>query len=453
MGGRQRPDTGVKEHPDATADGRAATAADGQDAACSGAAAAPGTAASFATAADPGIGGTRTAPDGDTSPWTHTDALVAVGACTLDLLTYLLFTTVERHAVPGLVGFLVVVLTALPLLVRRRYPVAVLAAVVLLEAAADLSAPPTEHFGAVMAVALFTVARACSGPVTAAASATTALVTLLAQSHLRLLSWPAAVTTPLTVLLVAGTGLAVARWQREVAANRRLLADRAVADERRRIARELHDIVAHHITTMQLMAGGARANAGNPDVVRDALVTLESSGRMALREMRQLLDVLRAGDEPDTVPPSPQPGAEDLDRLVAEACRGGLPTELSVQGPPRPLPPTVGLTVFRIVQEALTNARKHAGPARAAVRLTYRTDRVTVEVRDDGGVPGRDRAAVPAPARSGYGLIGMRERVALHGGTLEAGPQPGGGFAVQADLPLGPDEVAEAAVQRGEAHR
>ncbi|WP_344588591.1 sensor histidine kinase, partial [Kitasatospora paracochleata] len=251
-----------------------------------------------------------------------------------------------------------------------------------------------------------------------------------------------------------GAGVAVARWQREVAANRRLLADRAVADERRRIARELHDIVAHHITTMQLMAGGARANAGHPEVVRDALVTLESSGRMALREMRQLLDVLRAGDEPDTAPPSPQPGAEDLDRLVAEACRGGLPTDLGIEGPPRPLPPTVGLTVFRIAQEGLTNARKHAGPARAAVRLSYGPDRVTVEVRDDGGgTPGRAPAAASASGRAGYGLIGMRERVALHGGTLTAGPRPGGGFAVVADLPLTPDEVAEAAVQRGEATR
>ncbi|WP_354644162.1 sensor histidine kinase [Kitasatospora camelliae] len=414
---------------------------------------------------EPGPGsGSRAgvAPDVDTAPWSHTDALVAVGAGMLDLLTYLLFTAAERNEEPGLAGFLVIVLSALPLLARRRYPVAALAAVVALVSAADLSSPPTTHFGAVPVVAVFTVARSCTGPVTAAASAATAVVTLLAQSHLRAPDWQAAVTTPLSVLLVAGAGLAVARWQREVAANRRLLADRAVADERRRIARELHDIVAHHITTMQLMAGGARANLGNPEVVTDALVTLESSGRMALREMRQLLDVLRAGDEPDTAPPSPQPGAEDLDRLVAEACRAGLPTDLSVQGPPRPLPPTVGLTVFRIAQEGLTNARKHAGPARALVRLTYAADRVTVEVRDDGGgAPARDATAPPTDGRTGgrtggragYGLIGMRERVALHGGTLRAGPRAGGGFEVLADLPLTPDEVAEAAVQRGEAHR
>ncbi|WP_078660756.1 sensor histidine kinase [Streptomyces sp. NRRL B-24484] len=431
MGGRQRPeaaaDLGGRQRPGAGAGGGTGPALP--------------------------AGGAGPAPEADASPWTHTDALVAVGACTLDLLAYLLFSTAERSEGPGLTGFVVIVLSALPLLARRRHPVAVLAAVVLLGAAADLSAPPTSHFGAVPVVALFTVARTCSGLRTAASAAATAVVTALAQSHLRPPDWQAAVATPLTVLLVVGAGLAVSRWQREVAANRRLLADRAVADERRRIARELHDIVAHHITTMQLMAGGARANAGNPEVVRDALVTLESSGRMALREMRQLLDVLRAGDEPDTAPPSPQPGTDDLDRLVAEACRAGLPTGLDVQGAPRPLPPTVGLTVFRIAQEGLTNARKYAGSARALVRLTYGTDRVTVEVRDDGGgAPARD-AAAPTGRRAGYGLIGMRERVALHGGTLDAGPQAGGGFAVVADLPLTPDEVAEAAVQCGEANR
>ncbi|MFF0630456.1 sensor histidine kinase [Streptomyces sp. NPDC004296] len=266
-------------------------------------------------------------------------------------------------------------------------------------------------------------------------------------------SWQALVAAPCSAALVGGAGLAVARWQREVAASRKLMADRAVAEERRRIARELHDIVAHHITSMQLMAGGARANLGNPEVVRDALVTLESSGRLALREMRQLLTVLRAGDEPDTAPSSPQPGAEDLDRLVDESCLAGLPTEFTVYGPRCPLPPTVGLTVFRIVQEGLTNARKYAGPARASVRLVYHPDRVTVEVRDDGGGAPPPERLPGAAGRAGYGLIGMRERVALHGGTLEAGPRPSGGFAVLAELPLSSAESAEAAVQHGEAIR
>jgi signal transduction histidine kinase len=251
------------------------------------------------------------------------------------------------------------------------------------------------------------------------------------------------------------------RWQRQGEANRRLLADRAVAEERRRIARELHDIVAHHVTTMQLMAGGARANLrGDSEVVREALVTLEGSGRLALREMRQLLDVLRADDEPDhsptpapggdrtstpvAAPDAPQPGAADLRRIVDDSRQAGLPTEFSVRGTARPLPPTTGLTVFRIVQEALTNTRKHAGPAEARVELTYHQDKVTVTVRDNG------TGAAPAPDTTGggYGLIGMRERVALHGGTLDAGGLDGGGldgggldgggFLVTATLPLEP---------------
>ncbi|MFD5433530.1 histidine kinase [Kitasatospora sp. NPDC127067] len=400
-------------------------------------------------------GVTDAPPETDDAPWTHTDALVAAGACTLDLLNYLLFSEmdgVHRVTPPGL---LLVALSALPLLVRRRHPVPALAVVLAVEATIDLSTPASTHFGAVLMVSLYSVARARPAPVTAAAAAATTVLTTLSQSHLRVPSWQALASTSCSTLLVVGAGLAVARWQREVAAHRKLLADRAVADERRRIARELHDIVAHHITTMQLMAGGARANLAHPEVVRDALVTLESSGRLALREMRQLLNVLRAGDEPDTAPPSPQPGAEDLGRLVNESQVAGLPTDFGVRGPHRPLPPAVGLTVFRIVQEGLTNARKHAGPARATVTLTYGPDRVTVEVRDDGDTAGTGGAApqeaVPAGGRSGYGLIGMRERVALHGGTLRTGPRPEGGFAVLADLPLAPEETADAAVQNGTA--
>ncbi|MFE6867965.1 sensor histidine kinase [Kitasatospora sp. NPDC057692] len=385
----------------------------------------------------------------DGLPWTQADALVAVITGTLDLLAHLLVSEVSGTNAVGVPGFVLLVLSGVPLLARRRRPVLALAAVLPLQSAIDLSTPMGIHFGAVLTVAVYSVARNRAWPVTAGAVATTALVTMLNQSDFPLPSAESGIAALASTALVAGGGLAVARWQREVDANRRLLADRAVAEERRRIARELHDIVAHHITTMQLMAGGARANLANPEVVREALVTLESSGRLALREMRQLLDVLRAGDEPDADPASPQPGADDLGRLVEESRRAGLPTEFGVHGPRRPLPPTVGLTVFRIVQEGLTNARKYAGPANASVLLTYHPEGITVEVSDDGrGVPGQDTGH--DPGRSGYGLIGMRERVALHGGTLEAGPRPEGGFAVVAELPLAAEEAAEAAVQRGE---
>ncbi|MFJ5925529.1 sensor histidine kinase [Kitasatospora sp. NPDC092948] len=383
----------------------------------------------------------------DGLPWSRNDALVAVGAGLLDLVGHLLFTAVVEGGT-SVLGFLLALFSGLPLLFRRTHPLPMFAAVLVLQVGTNLTEPVAIHFGAVLTVALFSLARVCPIRVTVATMAVTSVVTVLTQSHFRMPGWDAVVAAPASSLLVAGAGLAVSRWQREVAANRRLLADRAVAEERRRIARELHDIVAHHITTMQLMAGGARANLADPEVVRDALITLESSGRLALREMRQLLDVLRAGDEPDAAPPSPQPGADDLGRLVDDSRRAGLPTELTVHGAPRPLPPTLGLTVFRLVQEALTNARKYAGPAaRATVRLTYRQDAVVVAVRDDGtGGAG----AGGAGESGGHGLIGMRERVALHGGVLTCGPHPDGGFAVLAELPLTADETAEAELQHGE---
>ncbi|MEV4309264.1 sensor histidine kinase [Nonomuraea sp. NPDC049624] len=378
-------------------------------------------------------------------PWSRNDALVTGGACVMNLLSYVFFNASDGPHTVSVTGFLFVAVTALPLLARRRHPVAVLAAVLALDATATLTVPLPRHFGAVLVVALYSAARACPGRVTALAAVVTVAVTLLSQSDGRIPPWQDAITPPLTTLIVVGAAMAMNRWQREVDANRRLLADRAVADERRRIARELHDIVAHHITTMQLMAGGARANLAEPEVVKEALFTLESSGRLALREMRQLLDVLRDGDEPAVAPSRPQPGIDDLDRLVTESRSAGVPTEFSVQGQRRPLPPTVALTVFRITQEALTNTRKHAGAAHASVELTYRQDRVVVEVRDDGG----DGSPQEGARAGGYGLIGMRERVALHGGTLTAGPQADGGFAVVADLPLTADE----AVQHEGAHR
>ncbi|MEU9080570.1 sensor histidine kinase [Kitasatospora sp. NPDC004745] len=408
-----------------------------------------------------GPDGARPRPDagGAEPPLTRNDALVAGGACALNLLSYVFFappgsgSSADGGPDVSVAGFLLVGLAAAPLLARRRHPVTALAAALALDAAAALTLPLPSHFGAVLVVALFTVARSCPGPVTAVAVVATVAVTLLSQSAGHVPSWQNAVSAPLSAGIVAGAALVVNRWQREVEANRRLLADRAVAEERRRIARELHDIVAHHITTMQLMAGGARANLGTPEVAREALVTLESSGRLALREMRQLLDVLRAGDEPEDqdAPAQPQPGVEDLDRLVADSRRAGLPTEFSVHGPRRPLPPTAALTVFRITQEALTNAHKHAGTARTSVRLTYRRDGVTVEVRDDGAGAGPQEQ--PSRPRGGYGLVGMRERVALHGGTLTAGPQADGGFAVVAELPLAAEESAEAAVQHEQVAR
>ncbi|MFE3581081.1 sensor histidine kinase [Streptomyces vinaceus] len=379
--------------------------------------------------------------------WTRNDALVAIGAAVTDLIGYSLGAADDGR--PLTVRALVLVVLAAPcLLARRARPVTVLCAVLALGAALSLTTPQGPHFSAAYMVALYTVTRLRSAAVTAAAAVATVPVTVIGGGHGEPSVLSGLLGNTVAVVLVVGTGLVVRRWQREAEAKRTLLADRAVAEERRRIARELHDIVAHHITTMQLMAGGARANlAHDPDAAREALVTLEGSGRMALREMRQLLDVLRAGEEPEQAPPAPQPGTGDLDRIIAESRLAGTPTEFTVRGTARPLPPTVGLTVFRIVQEALTNARKHAVGARAHVRLTYGPDGVEVEVRDDGAGGARPAAAPRAGGArtgasrtstgSGYGLIGMRERVALQGGTLETGSCDGGGFRVAAMLPAG----------------
>ncbi|MFF5705069.1 sensor histidine kinase [Streptomyces sp. NPDC012794] len=372
--------------------------------------------------------------------WTRNDALVAVGAAAVDLTGFAFDTQFEDASLEVTAAFFVVA-SSLALLARRRHPAVTLAAVLLLGAAVNLTASVSPHFGLTPAIALYSVAVACRPSVVVCAALATAPLTSLGQGGLPFDPGVGLIANTGASLLVVTTGLMAKRWQRETEARRILLAERAVADERRRIARELHDIVAHHITTMQLMAGGARANlAHDPGAAREALVILEDSGRMALGEMRQLLDVLRAGEEPETGPPAPQPGAADLERIVTESRLAGMDTEFTVSGPARPLPPTVGLTVFRVVQEALTNARKHAGNAPARVRLTYRPDEVAVEVCDEGPGDGAARRTPGRPARQGgYGLIGMRERVALHGGTLEAAPRDDGGFRVAARLPVPPD--------------
>ncbi|MFD9078014.1 sensor histidine kinase [Streptomyces erythrochromogenes] len=380
--------------------------------------------------------------------WTRNDALVAIGAAAVDLLGFSLGTQSEGMplTVPAACAL---VAGAMCLLARRRHPVAVLTAVLLLGIVPNLAvADAAPHFPLGLAVALYSVVRFSRPAVAGAAAALTVPLVSLGQGGSLLPAGWTLVASAAATALVAGAALVINRWQRDVAANHALQAERAVAEERRRIARELHDIVAHHITAMQLMAGGARANlAHDTEAAREALVTLEDSGRIALREMRQLLDVLRAGEEPDESPPAPQPGAADLERIVTESRLAGTETEFTVDGPVRPLPPSVGLTLFRIVQEALTNTRKHAGQARARVRLTYHPDEVAVEVCDDGaGAP--PPTARPA-AGTGYGLIGMHERVALQGGTLEAAARDGGGFRVAARLPVPAGRGGEG----GERHR
>jgi signal transduction histidine kinase len=215
----------------------------------------------------------------------------------------------------------------------------------------------------------------------------------------------------------------------------------AVAEERGRIARELHDVVAHSVSVMVVQAGAARRTmAASPDQATTALGQIESTGRQALVELRRLLGLLRDGDRGDGAALTPQPGLEHLESLAAAAREAGLPVEIMVEGDPRPLPPGVALSAYRIVQEALTNSLKHAGPARASVRVRYGRDVLEVQVADNGETTGGATLVVGnglgSPSAAGHGLIGMRERVALFGGTLETGPGPDGGYRVAARLPL-----------------
>ncbi len=207
-------------------------------------------------------------------------------------------------------------------------------------------------------------------------------------------------------------------------------AKRAVAEERTRIARELHDVVAHSMSVMVVQAGAARRVLDtDPQRAVDALTAIESTGRESLNEMRRILGVLRSDD--DTAELTPSPTLHDLARLVEQYEKAGLPVAVTVEGDASELPQSLGLSAYRVLQEGLTNTLKHAGPASAAVRLVYLPDKLEVHVSDDG------RGASAFKSGAGQGLVGMRERVEAFGGTLEAGPRTGGGFEVSADFPIG----------------
>ncbi|AYL37397.1 sensor histidine kinase [Streptomyces fungicidicus] len=214
----------------------------------------------------------------------------------------------------------------------------------------------------------------------------------------------------------------------------------AVAAERARIARELHDVVAHNVSVMVVQADGAAyVLDAAPDQAKKALETISSTGRQALAEMRRLLGVLRTGEHQEAGEYVPQPDVQQIEDLV-EQCRGsGLPVDFRVEGTPRPLPSGVELTAYRIVQEALTNTRKHGGPdAGASVRLVYFDDGLGLLVEDDGKGAPHELYEEGGFDGQGHGLIGMRERVGMVGGTLDAGPRQGGGFRISVLLPLKP---------------
>ncbi|WP_405607711.1 sensor histidine kinase [Streptomyces sp. NBC_01508] len=221
---------------------------------------------------------------------------------------------------------------------------------------------------------------------------------------------------------------------------------RAVEHERGRIARELHDVVTHNVSVMVIQAGAARkVMAASPDEAREALLTVEAGGRAAMSELRHVMGLLTMDTEGSAGPDgaggagelAPQPGLDQLETLVGRVRDTGVPVEVTVAGPARPLPAGVELTAYRVVQEALTNMVKHAAGATAAVAVEYGADHLRVEVTDTGGTPGHSGATgATATTGNGRGLIGLHERLAVYGGTLHAGPRPLGGYRVQALIPV-----------------
>jgi signal transduction histidine kinase len=317
-------------------------------------------------------------------------------------------------------------LTMAPLLVRRTRPLVAVGLVVAFDLI-GIAAGITTSSDLAALIALYSVGRYTPGRTTLVASLLAGLCytagTLLLTP--RPGAWPADL---FVALIPAGLGQLV-RVRAELRERaQREMADSAVRAERRRIARELHDVVAHHLSVINALVGGARATLPpSQDVARDALAGAEQTARQALAEMRQLLDVLRA-DGGGAADAATGVGTARLPALVEEARTAGLPASLTVTGEPVPLPTAVDHAVYRIVQEALTNTRKHSVGSRASVLLSYDATAIEVEVVDDG--------AAKLPASTGFGLSGMAERVALCGGDLWTGPRVQGGFRVHARIPL-----------------
>ncbi|MGW0482551.1 sensor histidine kinase [Nonomuraea sp. NPDC003214] len=354
-------------------------------------------------------------------------------------------TLVIALLLPGIIGGLAVLsqgrpmsfsvhylLTVPPLLMRRNRPVLTAALITALDVVA-VSADIVSPGSPVTMIAAYSLGRYASGRTV---WITAGLISLLYgtanELATRFQPGPQPEGAWLTGLTLIAIPVVLGQFNRVRAELRergkREAAESAVRAERRRIARELHDVVSHHLSVINALVGGARATlAPGQEVTREALSGAEQSARQALSEMRELLDVLRADDGGGS-DAATGVGASRLPALVEEVRSAGLPASLVVTGEPVPLPTTVDHAVYRIVQEALTNTRKHAEGARASVRLVYDPGAIEVEVLDDG--------APKHPATAGFGLGGMAERVALCGGQLSTGPRLEGGFRVHARIPL-----------------
>jgi signal transduction histidine kinase len=332
-----------------------------------------------------------------------------------------------------------VALTVLPLLGRRRFPFAAPVAVWLVSAAVSFvdGSLPTAHpsvFAAGMAAAFLLGGLPDAVPGRLGLAVVLGCIAAIvyndpAQSPGELVFTPALFAIAWLVGFALRERVVEAQAAEDRAAHAEGDARRAVFEERVRIARELHDVIAHHVSMMGVQAGAGRLVIDrDPDKAKEALAAIELSSRHAVQELYRLLGFLRQAGDPD--PLASQPGLGQLASLAAGMSNAELTVEVRVEGEQRPLPATVDVSAYRIVQEALTNTLKHARASRADVHLRYWPDELEVEIADDGRPNGG-----PAAASGGLGLIGMRERAALHGGQLSAGPAAGGGFTVRVKLP------------------
>ncbi|GAA3649964.1 sensor histidine kinase [Nonomuraea antimicrobica] len=378
---------------------------------------------------------------------------------------------VEGMRPPDPFGALLLVLACAPLAVRRRWPLAALCAGLVPETLLNAMGYGTGVSSLSGMVLLYSVAsyRGLAISLVALVLTLIAFVTGAAGGPAGVASWNEYVVVAVVMVAVWGAGRSLrlrrayleelrdraARLERAHAADTRA----ARAEERSRIARELHDVVAHHVSVMTVQAAAARrVLAADPDLAREALSAIEHTGRLAMAEMRNIVGVLRTDSRPGArAELGPQPGMRDLPALVEQMREAGLATRLRVEGEPVSLPAGVDLAAYRLVQEGLTNSLRHAGAgAKAVVTVRHEPHELDVRVEDDGRgtAPGPQPTpqSTPQPAGHGWadgwgaarepalppghGLLGIRERVALYGGILNIGPLPGGGFEVRARFPL-----------------
>ena len=338
---------------------------------------------------------------------------------------------------------LLAVAAPIAVLLRERQPVVALLVAVVLRG----TIPDNQALLLPALIVLYTIATRSSWPKPAAGAVVVTLASLAAGAgwgnitdHGGLLGYVIGTTASCAAAVALGLYVGARRrvidGLRERAERldreRELLADRAVARERVRIARELHDVIAHNISLIVVTAQGLGATIDDQRVA-DSMDSIAGLGRQAMAEMDRTLWLLRAGSD-ETAGLAPQPGLANLDRLLEQARAAGLNIELTVQGKPRPLPTSEDLSAFRIIQEALTNVAKHAAGARTSVTLAYQATGLRLTIVDSGDA---ERDQVREPRVEGHGLVGMRERAALFGGTLTAQPRPEHGFEVSALLPYG----------------